>query len=206
MTAQALVGLAAGAAIAFALTNVDDIFLLAMFFADPRLRVSRVVGGQYLGIGALVALSLLGRSAALLFSPGAVRWLGLLPVALGIKKLFDLRKGGAEADGTPSSRTVSRPEGSFVAQTFSVAAVTMANGGDNLGVYVPMFASLSAAQLVATLAVFAVMTALWCALGYALVRNPLFGRPMQRLAGRITPFVLVALGLAILFRDRLPAF
>ena len=79
----------------------------------------------------------------------------------------------------------------------AVAAVTIANGGDNLAVYVPLFAAQSS-EVVVFAAVFAVMTALWCALGLALVRNRWVGERVSRVAQRMFPFVLIALGLYIL--------
>ena len=45
------------AIVVFATTNIDDVFLLSAFFADPRLRSRAVVIGQFAGIGALVALA-----------------------------------------------------------------------------------------------------------------------------------------------------
>jgi cadmium resistance protein CadD (predicted permease) len=40
----------------FAATDIDDLFVLVGFFADPKFRAGNVVIGQYLGIGALVLL------------------------------------------------------------------------------------------------------------------------------------------------------
>jgi hypothetical protein len=39
----------------FTSTNIDDIFLLAAFFADPHLRPRNIVAGQFLGITGLTA-------------------------------------------------------------------------------------------------------------------------------------------------------
>ena len=46
----------------FAATNIDDIFLLIMFFSgsSKTFPVKQVVMGQYIGIGLLVAISSLG--------------------------------------------------------------------------------------------------------------------------------------------------
>jgi cadmium resistance protein CadD (predicted permease) len=41
----------------FAATNVDEIFLLSVFFADRHLSSRSVVLGQFLGIAALAAVS-----------------------------------------------------------------------------------------------------------------------------------------------------
>ena len=49
--------------VVFASTNIDDIFLLSAFFADPHLTTRSVLIGQFDGIGLLVAASALAASA-----------------------------------------------------------------------------------------------------------------------------------------------
>jgi len=78
-----------------------------------------------------------------------------------------------------------------------VAGVTIANGGDNLGVYIPLFASATGAIPIYA-AIFAVMTALWCWIGYRLVRNRWVGERLRRYGHLLLPYVLIALGLYIL--------
>jgi cadmium resistance protein CadD (predicted permease) len=175
------------AIVAFASTNVDDLVLLTTWFADRRSNTLQVVVGQFLGIGVLVALSLAGATAALLVPVEWLRWLGLVPVAIGVRKLMSGDHANGPAAGPGSS-------------VLPVAAVTFANGGDNIGVYVPLFASLDRWHLALTVLVFAGMTAVWCALSLALVRNPLFGRAVAVGGSRIAPWVLILIGLSIAFR------
>ena len=79
----------------------------------------------------------------------------------------------------------------------AVAAITIANGGDNLGVYIPLFAKdLSVLPLYA--GVFTVLTGVWCWLGHALVKNPVGGAVMERWGHILLPFVLIAIGVHIL--------
>ena len=85
------------AAVVFALTDVDDLVLLIAFFADPRLRARAVVGGQYLGIAALTAVSALAAWAAIAIPPGWTALLGAIPLALGLFHLWKLR-GGVDDD------------------------------------------------------------------------------------------------------------
>ena len=82
-------------------------------------------------------------------------------------------------------------------QWIAVALVTMANGGDNLGVYIPVF-SREPAWVPVYAAVFAVMTALWCAAGYWLVNHPIIGARIRKYGHVALPFVLIGLGLHIL--------
>jgi cadmium resistance protein CadD (predicted permease) len=71
----------------FAVTNVDDLVLLAVFFgrAAGRRGVLEVVAGQFLGFAAILAVSVAGALGAGLLPEGAVRWLGVLPVLLGVR-------------------------------------------------------------------------------------------------------------------------
>ena len=88
--------------VVFASTNIDDIFLLAAFFADPRLRHRSIVIGQYLGIGALVLVSALAALLALALPEGWVALLGVVPLLLGLSRLRALRMDtvGEDVDST----------------------------------------------------------------------------------------------------------
>jgi cadmium resistance protein CadD (predicted permease) len=178
--------------VVFASTDVDDLLLLSAFFADPRFSTRSVVIGQFAGIGALVAASAIAALAAIAVPPGWVALLGLIPLGLGIQKLCQLRRDrGGDGDTLEVSEPGTR------SQVLSVMAVTMANGGDNLSVYIPLFARDP--RLIPTYAVvFAVMTAVWCGVGYALVNNRIAGQHVRQYGHIALPFVLVGLGLYIL--------
>ncbi len=179
----------------FASTNIDDIFLTMAFFADPRLDRRAVVAGKFLGIGAIVAVSAAAAACAMAVPPEWVALLGLAPLGLGLHRLWSAWRAlpgeTDEDDGVPAAA------GSLVAQACSVAGVTAANGGDNLGVYVPVFTEQFQAIPVFTV-IFAIMTGLWCVGGNLLVNHRLVAATMRRLAGRLLPWVLIVLGLCIL--------
>ena len=177
------------AAALFAATDVDDLFLLVAFFADPRLRARDVIAGQFLGIGALVAASLAVALLTLAVPLAYVGVLGLVPIGMGIARLVALRKPAQ--DEAPEGRGAVRG-------ALAVAAVTVANGGDNLGVYIPLFAVRPAFDIAVIIAVFVVMTALWCVLARALVHHPALGAPIRRHAPWLTPLVLIAVGLLVI--------
>lgn len=182
---------------AFAATNIDDILLLAAFFADARLQRRSIVCGQFLGIAALVAASATAAALALVIPHGWINLLGLVPLLLGLGGLREMLRDDTSASDDDACAAEQLFEGRTHSQMLAVAAVTIANGGDNLAVYVPLFAAQSS-EVVVFAAVFAVMTALWCALGLALVRNRWVGERVSRVAQRMFPFVLIALGLYIL--------
>ena len=172
-------------AVAFAVTDIDDLVLLVLWFSQPGRRVRSIVLGQYLGIGTLVAVSLVAGLLALAVPVQWLAWLGLLPIVLGVRLLLTGDGGDdEEADATAASPV-------------AVAAITIANGGDNLGVYIPLFASQPAATVTYVL-IFAVGTAVWCGLGYALVSHPVAAHTLERWGHRILPWALIAIGAHIL--------
>jgi cadmium resistance protein CadD (predicted permease) len=167
----------------FAVTNLDDAVLLTLFFAR-RVPMKTVLAGQYLGFSGIVALSLAGSWAAVSIPSAWIRWLGVLPLAVGIKQLLRMQK-------------VQWRSGSGKVGVFSIAAVTLANGGDNIGVYVPFFA-IHHSRIGAILLAYAVLLILWCAAGKWLGNHTLVLRSVDRYGHFIVPFVFVGLGIYIL--------
>ena len=122
------------AIVTFAATDIDDLFLLMMFFSSRTFPPRQVALGQFVGIGLLVAVSILGSLIALVVPIYVIGLLGLVPIAIGIKELIEVRNN----DRASSRQTVPNENKSYLA-FLTVAAVTVSNGGDNIGVYVPLF-------------------------------------------------------------------
>ncbi|WP_279358782.1 cadmium resistance transporter [Methylobacterium indicum] len=173
----------------FASTNLDDLFVLIGFFSDPRYRPRQIVAGQFLGIAALVLASLAGALLSLVVPPAWLGLLGLVPIVLGCHRLLALR--GDEEDDAPARAAT-------LGNALAVAGVTIANGGDNLGIYTPVFATSPGPRLLLFVAVFAVMTGLWLALAHQLVHHRALGAPIRRIGRVATPFVLIGIGVMVL--------
>ncbi len=181
----------------YASTNIDDIFLTMAFFADRRLDRRAIVIGKFVGIGGLVFVSTIAAAVALVIPREWIALLGLVPLGLGIHQLWSHWRAGASDASSEGGDGIDSAPSALLPQVVSVAGVTAANGGDNLGVYVPVFAEdLSA--IPAYLIVFVIMTFAWCLAGFLLVSHRLVASTMQRLAKALLPYVLVALGLWIL--------
>jgi cadmium resistance protein CadD (predicted permease) len=192
MSALPLVSLAV---VLFASTNIDDMLMLVGFFSDPKFHNWQVVVGQILGIGALIAVSLAGAIAALVVSSAYVGLLGFAPLVIGVGKLFGLRSAAASVDWATQG-----PERRH-ANMLTVATVTISNGGDNIGTYTPLFATQSSREISATIAVFSVLTLVWCLAAWLLVNHPAIGQPFRRYGRIALPFVLIILGSLILYRS-----
>ncbi|MFC3500275.1 cadmium resistance transporter [Micromonospora krabiensis] len=178
---------AAGAAVVFAATDIDDIVILTLFFVASRTtgrpRTWQIVAGQYLGIGALALASAVAAAGLLVVPDPWTGLLGLLPIALGIRAL--LRRDGEDAPAV-------------VGGALGVAGVTIANGADNVAVYVPVFRALGPADSAVFLLVFVVLVALWCAAGAWLGGHPRVVRLVERAGHWLVPAIFVAIGLVIL--------
>ena len=152
--------------------------------------------GQYLGIAALFSVSVAASLLSLIIPRAFVGLLGLVPILIGLKKLFDLYRKRDRTEEDLEQHSDAGGNG----RSATVAVVTMANGGDNIGIYTPSFAIRSANEIAVIALIFAVMTALWCFLAHAMVNHPKLGSPIRRYGHRMAPVVLVALGVLILYQ------
>ena len=186
----------------FAATNTDDALLLLAFFGDRRFRARHVFIGQALGIGLLVLLSLAGAALALAVPERWIGLLGLLPIALGLRELIARRRGGGAGEPARPEMGVARGTPGWQ-RVAAVAGVAIANGGDNIGVYVPLFAARPPLQVALLLAVFALMLAAWLFGAFYLARRSLVAGRIQMLGHRVFPFVLIGLGVLLLIESAL---
>jgi cadmium resistance protein CadD (predicted permease) len=180
-----LIGQAVGL---FAVTNIDDILVLALFFARGATR--NILVGQYLGFAAILVAAVAAAFGATFLPEAVIPYLGLLPIALGIKAALEAWRQRGDAD-QPEMRS-DHPG------VLEVAAVTFANGGDNIGVYVPVFATAGIGGTATYSAVLLVMVALWVAAGRYLATRPAIARALRRWGHVLFPVVLIGLGLFIL--------
>jgi cadmium resistance protein CadD (predicted permease) len=172
---------------AFISTNIDDLFLLVGFFSHQSFSRSQIFAGQILGMAAIIAISLAAAAVALAISPQRVGLLGVAPLIIGIGKL--LRLGEPEDDGEPAATGI-----------LQVATVTLANGGDNIAAYTPIFAAQGSREIFTTVAIFGALTLIWCFAALGLVKHTALGKPLRRYGHILLPFVLIGLGGLILYR------
>ena len=173
----------------FAVTNIDDLLMLAVFLG-PRATRWRVVIGQYTGFLAILAVSVLGALGAGLLPDAVIPYLGVVPLVLGIRagwKVWRERHAPEEEDRVAAGPGI-----------WQVAAVTFANGGDNIGVYVPVFAVAGPGAMTVYAMVFLIGVGAWCAAGWFLASRPLVAKGLARWGHLVLPVVLVGIGLAIL--------
>jgi cadmium resistance protein CadD (predicted permease) len=191
-----IVSLISLALVVFASTNIDDLFVLIGFFADKNYRTLDVIIGQFAGIGALYGISAIAALISLVVPPPFIGLLGVVPIAIGIKKLFWQKP----TTGEPSIG-IGRN-----GRRLAVAAVTIGNGGDNIAVNTAFLATRKLFEMPVVAIVFALLTALWCIAAHWLVNHRVLGLPIRTHANRIAPFVLIGLGILIFIKTGMLQF
>ena len=186
----------------FIVTNIDDIIVLSLFFArgaGQRGTTARITAGQYLGFaGILGAAVLVTLGAGAFLPPELIPYFGLIPLALGLWAAWQAWRGNDDDDDDDDDGKVAGKNVGIL----TVAAVTFANGGDNIGVYVPVFLSVGPAAVVAYCVVFLVLVAvLVIAARFVATRRPI-AEVLERWEHVLFPIVLIALGIVILVSGR----
>jgi cadmium resistance protein CadD (predicted permease) len=89
---------------------------------------------------------------------------------------------------THAPKEISKRRNKQYLSFLAVAAGMFSNGGDNIGVYTPLFAQYNSISQVTTLiVVFMTMTAVWCTAAYYLVNHPLVASRIRRIEHTIMP-------------------
>lgn len=194
-------------------TTFDDNIYLTGFFSEINrsFRPQHVVVGELLGFSLLVAISLLSFWIGQHVPARWLGWMGLLPILIGVRNLAQhLQRGyGDEADRQESQRLYGTLQGfaprrlSLLQllrdrQTYAVSLVTLANGSNNLSIYIPLFASLRPTQISVVVPVLYGFVVLWLSLSFRLTRAPGLALVLNRYAPIFFPFVLIWLGFRIL--------
>lgn len=105
-----------------------------------------------------------------------------------------------ETNDTKLNDEITDKEGITKNKILSVATVTIANGGDNLGVYMPLFATTSPFSFLIMVVTFLILVGLWCLLGFKLVNNRILGNKIRKYGHLILPFVMIFIGMVIILR------
>ncbi|OYD87347.1 transporter [Nostoc sp. 'Peltigera membranacea cyanobiont' 213] len=191
--------------IAFIATNIDDIVILLLFFSriNANFRPRHIVAGQFLGFTVLLILSLPGLFGGLVLSKNWIGLLGLLPMSIGISSLVNREEDSSKEVVAVTEETEKSTITSFFSpQAYSVAAVTIANGSDNISVYVPLFASSNLESFVVIIGLFFLLLGIWCYVAYKLTNYRVIANVLTRYINNLVPFILIGLGAFIVLESQ----
>lgn len=178
--------------IAFASTNIDDIFILTLLFGDKRYRIPDIYFGHYLGFILLLIISVAGSLIGNFIDSEYIGLLGLFPLYLGVKQIFQLINNRNE----PIEFEIPGKTG-----ILNVAVITFANGGDNIGTYIPLLSPMAANEKIIMIIIFLSMLLIWLLSAKYLTSHPVLTQVLSKYGHLITPFVLCLLGIYILYEN-----
>ena len=248
--------------VSFASTNIDDIFVLMLFFSQvgKAIKKGHIIIGQYLGITTLLIISTMGAIGLNLIPHQYTGLLGIIPILLGIKEWLKYRKDEKkivnitvednhiienseintleikeiiETEVQVKSLTlkeICNPKDNVIDELnidrvqrqitknekikimlskwihptiINVFLVTIANGADNIGVYIPLFTTLDSYELIVTIVIFLSLIGVWCFVAEALINIPSVKHTIQKYKNIIVPVVFIIIGIFILVESDL---
>jgi cadmium resistance protein CadD (predicted permease) len=190
-----ILGLSIGA---FVATNIDDLFILIVFFAKRSFPTSQIILAQYVGMGLLLGVSLVGSLVALVIPHNLLGLIGLFPIAIGIKELLDLRNKKNYDDDVKIVNRLYKSRWRTYLPFLVVATVTF-SGGEEFGIYTSIFVTYnSLSEITTVVTVVMLLTGVWCWIAAYLVNRSFLAAQLRRVADRVLPFVLIGLGIYIL--------
>lgn len=202
---------------AFVSTNIDDFFITTTFFMDTKYSIRDIILGKYLGLIFLVAVSCIGYFFKLVIP---IQWIGLmsfLPIMIGSRHLMTMWKTKRERVKVNSHKDIEKD--TFQSESAKkedeiltagkkmgksgvmlVMLITFANGGDNIGVYMPLFASLEIYELISVILIFLIMLAILCTTAYYFTSSKYISSILRKYGEPGFPFILILLGIYIFIK------
>lgn len=202
MTSTLIFSTLVQAIVLFVATNIDHLALLALWFVHGQNRpgtTARICVGQYVGFGAILAITLvLSTISGFVIPHEYLRLLGLIPLALGVKAgIGEIRERLSAEEDDDEDEAEAQLKGKKVS-VGAVALVTMANGGDEIAVYLPVFALSAWWQIALFCAVFLLLAGVLLALARLITGRLHLAEVLERFEAIIFPSVLILLGVLIL--------
>ena len=183
------------ALLVFVSTSIDYLVVLTILFTSQgKEGLKSIYAGQYLGTGLLVLVSLIA-AYFLNFIPQdwIIGLLGLIPLGLGIRSIFV----DEDIDEEDIEGKITRDGSKILAFT----SLTVAMGGDNLGIYIPYFTGKSLIEIGISLVIFTLGILILCKLSQSLASISAIGEIVEKYEKIIVPVVFIGLGLYILIEN-----
>jgi len=183
------------AIVSYIATSIDYIVILVVLFAQVKNRkggVRDIVLGQYLGFTVLIIISLLASFGIAFIPQQWIGLLGLIPIFIGLKVLFEKDEGDEEDEEILESTN------RFSNFILSVTVIMLAAGGDNLGVYIPYFTVLNTIELIVTIVIYYIAAAVLLYLCQRVSAVKGISETVEKYEKIIVPIVFLALGIMIM--------
>jgi len=172
----------------YAATNLDNLVLLVGWLLAARLPVGKIFAGYFLGMSLILVASIVVGLAGNLFPVEYIRYLGAIPITLGLKMLFDLwreRGRDSDADSSPGMQRIA-VSGIFLTQ--------LSNGTDSVLAFAPLLAdSRMNIDFIIAIA-FMLMVLAWFALAQYATTHAKRVSALTSVAQWVAPIVMIVVG------------
>ncbi len=172
---------------AFISTNIDDFFIDSILFFDCKSKkeTNEVIIGKYLGMSILVSVSLIITTN---IPKNFIGYLGFIPLILGIKEIIENLKNDDNE----------QKQNRLTNKIINTTLITISDGADNIGIYIPIFVQLDQYQIMITILVFLILIYLYSKLAISITEIPLIKKILEKYRNIIVPLVYISLGIYIL--------
>jgi cadmium resistance transport/sequestration family protein len=191
--------------VAFGATNIDDLLILLVFFSqvDENFCPWQVILGQYLGFSVLIILSLPGLLGGLILPGNWIGLLGLIPIAIGISVLVNEEvDNSVELSNKFTANLSSKSQFFLNKQVYTVAIITVANGSDNISIYIPLFSSMNFKIFFITIVLYLCLLMGLCYMTYKLTHQRKIAQFLTEYGNYFVPFLLMGLGVVIVWKSQ----
>jgi cadmium resistance protein CadD (predicted permease) len=194
--------------------------------SNQNMTKGNVYLGQFIGFTIICLISMLGMVLGLFISQKYLSLLGLVPLFIGLKNLFKLFKQKTDDDDVDEKHfehdyklvknedttgeenikeesLLTNLSSNFLksilnSQALEVALVTIANGGDNISIYMPLFSTSSWEMLIITFVVFYLLLFIFLILTSNIVGIKIVAELLEKYEKYLIPIVFIGLGFYIL--------
>ncbi|KAF2147628.1 hypothetical protein K461DRAFT_248901 [Myriangium duriaei CBS 260.36] len=139
---------------------------------------------------------MIGFGVSLVLPSEPIGFLGLLPVLLGVWKFFGLVFPRKQVQVEEGKSTAAGWKG-----TIKVASITVMNGGDNIGTYIPLFSQAKKSDIAVYVIVYYILLGLWCLVAFLIMKQRHILSVAEKYAGYVIPFLYIGLGIYIMVKS-----
>ncbi|HWQ83430.1 MAG TPA: cadmium resistance transporter, partial [Anaerolineales bacterium] len=132
--------------------------------------------------------------------------LGLIPLGLGLKVLFSKEEEEGEDEAEEQKEQVMESSHKYGSLVASITFLTIASGGDNIGVYIPLFSSQTWNEIGLILSAYALLTAVLLYISYRFANLKYVGETIEKYERIIVPVVFIGLGIMIMSENGVFSF
>ncbi|KAK6503158.1 hypothetical protein TWF481_008191 [Arthrobotrys musiformis] len=187
----------------FAVTNIDDLFVLVTFFTESSVNKNltplKIAIGQYVGFTVIIIISMIGFGVAQAISSEPIGFLGLLPIMMGVWGILALifPPGPDEEE----EEEVGNVKAAGIRSILKVASITIMNGGDNIGTYIPLFSQAEGTEIAVYVVTYYVLLGVWFLVAFLIMKQKRIVEIAQKYARVVVPLLYVGLGIFIVIKS-----